>query len=76
MPFIPHTESDVRTMDNAAIRRALGDVEVQLEADTLPAAALAEARGGNDFGWPFMLIGLALVAAECFMAMRFGHYRR
>jgi hypothetical protein len=31
---------------------------------------------GNDFGWPFMLIGAMLVAAECFMAMRFGHYRR
>ena len=32
--------------------------------------------GGNDFGWPFMLAALIFVAAECFMAMRFGHYRR
>ena len=69
-------ESDVRTMDNAAIKRALGDVEMQLEADTLPAAALVDPKSGNDFGWPLMLIGLILVAAECVMAMRFGHYRR
>ena len=30
----------------------------------------------NDLGWSVMAIVLALVAAECFMAMTFGHYRR
>jgi hypothetical protein len=69
-------ESDVRTIDNAAIKKALGDIEISLESDTLPLAAIEAERSGNDFGWPFMLIGFALVAAECFMAMRFGHYRR
>jgi Mg-chelatase subunit ChlD len=70
-------EADVRTLDDGAIRKALGDVEVELHGDTLPPAIAAAAdTSGNDFGWPFMLIGAMLVAAECFMAMRFGHYRR
>ncbi|MEO6434879.1 MAG: BatA domain-containing protein [Tepidisphaeraceae bacterium] len=69
-------ESDVRTLEDAAIKKALGDPEISMESDTLPLAALADSKAGNDFGWPLMLIGLTLVAAECFMAMRFGHYRR
>jgi hypothetical protein len=48
-----------------------------MQGDTLPPAiASAADTAGNDFGWPFMLIGAMLVAGECFMAMRFGHYRR
>jgi hypothetical protein len=73
---IPPDEADVRTLDNAAIKKALGDAEMQLEGDTLPVTAADISRAGNDFGWPFMLAGLLLVGAECFMAMRFGHYRR
>ena len=34
------------------------------------------AKAGTDFGWPIMLAAALLVASECFMAMRFGHYRR
>jgi len=43
--------------------------------DQLPAEAQS-ALAGNDFGWSFMIAVLALVAAECFMAMKFGHYKR
>jgi Mg-chelatase subunit ChlD len=74
---IPAEEADVRTIDDAAIKKALGDAEIELQGDVLPPAIVASAdTAGNDFGWPFMLIGVLLVAAECFMAMRFGHYRR
>jgi hypothetical protein len=74
---VPPEEADIRTIDDAAIKKALGDApEIQTEGDTLPPAALEANRAGNDFGWPFMLAGLLLVAGECYMAMRFGHYRR
>lgn len=73
---VPAEEADVRTIDDPAIKRALGDAEVTMEADVLPAAVANANLAGNDFGWPFMLAGLLLVAGECFMAMRFGHYRR
>jgi hypothetical protein len=73
---VPPEEADVRTIDDAAINRALGDADVAMEGDSLPPTALAASMAGNDFGWPFMLIGFLLVAAECYMAMRFGHYRR
>jgi Mg-chelatase subunit ChlD len=70
-------EADIRTLDDASIKKALGDAEVELQSDTLPPAAAAAAdTAGNDFGWPFMLIGALLLAGECYMAMRFGHYRR
>ena len=73
----PADEADVRTLDSAAIRKSLGDIDVALEADQLPAVSVAGAdHAGDDFGWSFMLIVLALVGVECFMAMRFGHYRR
>lgn len=68
-------EADVRTIDERAVRAALGDVDVSFDADqTAPAAAIAAA--GNDFGWNFMLLLLLLVCAESIMAMTFGHYRR
>ena len=73
---VPPDEADVRTIDNGAIKKALGDVDVNLEGDSLPPAALAVTKAGNDFGWPIMLAAALLVAGECFMAMRFGHYRR
>ena len=30
----------------------------------------------NDWSWALMAIVLSLAALECFMAMRFGHYKR
>jgi Mg-chelatase subunit ChlD len=74
---VPAEEADVRTLDNGAIKSALGGIDVDLEGDALPApAASAGAVAGSDFGWPLMLAGLLLVGSECFLAMRFGHYRR
>jgi hypothetical protein len=72
---VPSDEADVRTMDNTAIKSALGGVEVDLLQDQLPPEAV-EAHAGNDFGWTIMMIVLALVGLECFLAMQFGHTRR
>lgn len=72
---VPADEADVRTLDDAAIKKALGDIDLALESDQLPAEPVS-ADAGNDYGWSVMAIVLGLVAVECFMAMRFGHYRR
>jgi hypothetical protein len=72
---VPQDEADIRTVDNAAIKKAFGDIDLALESDQLPAEPISEVAG-NDYGWSIMAIVLALVAVECFMAMRFGHYRR
>ena len=69
-------EADVRTLENGAIKKALGDIDIELESDQLPAETVMAGSIAEDFGWPLMLIGVCLVATECFMAMRFGHYRR
>jgi hypothetical protein len=45
-----------------------------MEGDDLP--AITAQTAGRDFGWSFMLVVLGLVGAECFLAMKFGHYRR
>lgn len=70
----PSEEADIRPLADAAIRAALGGIEVDLQADQVPVAALAQ-QSGNDFGWIAMLLVLGLVGAESFMAMRFGHHR-
>ena len=57
------------------LRKALGDIEIQFFGDNVPAYALSR-DDSNDLGWSVMAIVLALVGAECFMAMSFGHYRR
>jgi hypothetical protein len=68
-------EADIRPIDQNAIRKALGDIDMQFERDQLPAIA-DRSEAGNDFGWSMMIIVLAMVGLECFLAMRFGHYRR
>jgi hypothetical protein len=72
---VPADEADVRALPQDAMRKALGDIEVVFFGDTVPAYALSR-DDSNDLGWSVMMIVLALVAAECFMAMSFGHYRR
>jgi hypothetical protein len=68
-------EADVRTLDDTAIRQALGEINVELHADQLP--PLDEtATAGHDFGWTVMVLVLAFVGVECVMAMRFSHQRR
>lgn len=69
-------EADVRTLDDAAVGRALGDLpNVEVLRDQLPPERVDEASRGADFGWSVMLIVLAFVGLESFLAMRFGHSR-
>jgi hypothetical protein len=72
---IPSTESDIRTLEPAAIKSALGDIDLALEPDQ-PPAEFASDDPKRDFGWTFMLLVFGLVAIECFMAMEFGHHKR
>jgi hypothetical protein len=72
---VPPEEADVRTLDNAAVKKALGDAEMEFETDQLPVAP-EFASAGNDFGWMMMLAVLLLAATETILALRAGHYRR
>jgi len=68
-------EADVRTIDDAEIRKALGDIDMELNGDSVPAPVAAVGQG-QDFGWAVMVGVFALLGLECVMAMRFGHHRR
>jgi hypothetical protein len=72
---VPGDEADVRSVDQSLIRKALGDIDIDFQADQLPPLAESE-KAGNDFGWSVMLIVLAMVGMECFLAMQFGHYKK
>ena len=72
---VPPDEADVRTLADEAVRAALGGVELTARGADVPAAAASQDTG-NDLSWAFMLAVFVLLAVECFMAMRFGHYRR
>jgi len=73
---VPDDEADVRTLDPAALKAALGNIDVELLGDQLPPPSTANAGSGFDYGWPIMLVVLLLASVECLMAMRFGHYKR
>ena len=86
-PFLLHLYAALAEKERALISERTRAALAQRRARGLPlgnTGALAKVhvkgaeanRAGNDFGWPFMLAGLLLVAGECYMAMRFGHYRR
>jgi hypothetical protein len=68
-------EADVRTVGDAEVKKALGDVDMQMLGDSVP-AQVAAADEGKDLGWGFMVLVFALLGAECVMAMRFGHHNR
>lgn len=68
-------EADVRTADEGGIRKALGDIQVDVLHDQLGSADAAEESRGADFGWVLMLCVLGFVGAESVMAMRFGQSR-
>ena len=72
---VPADEADVRTIADEAVRQALGGVELTARGADVPAVAASQ-ESGNDLSWAFMLAVFALLAVECFMAMRFGHHRR
>lgn len=71
---VPDDEADVRVMEEGALRSALGNVKLNYERDTLAAIDQIR-RSQKDFGWTVMVALLALLALECYMAMRFGHHR-
>ncbi len=74
---IPAEAADVRTVDNTAIRAALGGADVAFADDQVPAAGTVSATAATlDQGWNVMTLVLVLVAGEAFLAMRFGHHRR
>ena len=72
---VPASEADIRTINDQAIRQTLGNINMTLEGDQLPAETQV-AEAGRDWGWHLMLIVFVLLGAEAFMAMRFGHWRR
>jgi hypothetical protein len=72
---VPSDEADVRTLSDDAIRQALGGAEFIGRGAEVPSVAASQDRG-NDLSWAFMVAVFALLAVECFMAMRFGHHRR
>jgi Mg-chelatase subunit ChlD len=73
---VPPDEADVRTLSPDAIRKAFADIPLTLQGDQLPAMEAVGLQEGRDFGWTIMTIVLAAAAFECFLAMKFGHYRR
>ncbi len=68
-------EADVRTIGDGEVKKALGDINMEMLGDSVPAPA-AEEEQGKDLGWSVMLAVFVLLAVECFMAMQFGHHRR
>jgi hypothetical protein len=72
---LPSDDADVRQIDDAGLKKSLGDVDIRLEGDSLPTAG-EQIQPEKDLGWSVMLAVLALTASECFMAMRFGHHRK
>lgn len=72
---VPPGESDVRTLDERALRAALGDVEMDLFADALPSEPAGE-QNASDLGWAVLACVLGLTAFESFAAMRFGRNRQ
>jgi len=72
---LPPEEADVHTLDDAAIKSALGGIKLRLNNDQ-PITALAESASGSDWGWTVMLAVLAMVGFESFLAMSFGHFRK
>ena len=68
-------EANVTVLPDESLRHALGDIPMSLQSADVPAETVA-GREGNDFSWWAMMLVLGLVGFECFIAMRFGHYRR
>jgi hypothetical protein len=68
-------EADVFALSDDAVRKALGDADMKIRGDEVP-AEIASVDERNDLGWWCMALLLGVVGAECFLAMRFGHYRR
>jgi hypothetical protein len=69
----PIEEADVRTLDAAGIRHALGDIDFELLGDSLPSADdAASGPSKSDWSWPILFAVLPLLFAESLMAWRFS----
>ncbi len=74
---VPAGASDVRTVDERAVRSALGGADLTFADDQPPAVGSAVGGAASlDQGWNVMALVLVLVAGEAFLAMRFGHFRK
>jgi hypothetical protein len=72
---VPADAADVQTIDDAAIKAALGGIDVTLAKDQPPAPSQT-ASTSFDLGWNVMVLVLVFVGLEAFLAMRFGHFNR
>lgn len=72
---VPSEEADIRPLDSAARRTALGGIRMDEFGDDLPGVGDLR-QAGNDFSWAVMVVLLVFVSMECLLAMRFGHHRR
>ena len=72
---VPSNEADIRPVSDEAIRQLLGNAPIETYGADLPAET-ATSTEANDFGWSIMTIVLALLGVECFLAMRFGHFKK
>jgi hypothetical protein len=69
--------ADLRPLDDSQLLSSMGGVGVRLVGDQLPPRDETEQDAlGRDMEWGLMAALLVVVALECFLAMRFGHYRR
>ena len=71
----PAEEADVRTIGNEQVRKALGDIDMTLAGDDVPSESALDVDRLDWAGWVLLAV-LLLLGVECYMAMRFGHYRR
>lgn len=70
---VPAEEADVRTLGPQDIRHALGDINLELLGDSLPAAEdAAAAQAKSDLSWPILLAVLPLLFLESLMAWKFS----
>jgi hypothetical protein len=72
---LPPDVSDLRMLDDVALRKAMGDIDVNLAGDAAPGESADLSVAGSDVGWTIMLAVLGLIALESYMAMRFSHHR-
>lgn len=72
---VPANEADVRVISHDAIKKALGDIDITMEDDSVSIGGL-KTESGNDLSWACMAIVLVMAGLECFLAMRFGHFKR
>jgi Mg-chelatase subunit ChlD len=72
---VPPEEADVRTIDNAAIKTALGGIDLALNDDQ-PLKLTIQPSTRPDWGWTIMLLVLALIGFEAVCAKAFGHQQK